>query len=213
MFIANIIPLVLLIERDIWPNLLYNPTHRQTRLARNGACVYIRLALMVACFLSYLVTPRVWYRVDPYAEDEVSPEQTASPFSYLMSYYWIEYLVYRAFRHNIEIKDLPNVPDYDRGKLWTIKLKNNDRGSSMKTLISVMRYDLMFMVSAAFMMGVVSFVSPLSMQRLLAHIEGSSKPFISPWIFVVGLGMGPLLYSWCCRWNDTLVSSFISWLT
>jgi len=93
-------------------------------------------------------TPRVWYQVDPYTKDEVSPEQVASLFSYLMSYYWIEFLIRRAYNHTIETSDLPNVPDYDRGRLWERKLANNDQGTSFKTLLRVMRTDLLFMVKA-----------------------------------------------------------------
>jgi len=48
-------------------------------------------------------------------------------------------------------------------------------------------------------MALASSISPLSMKALLAYIEGSSEPFVNPYVYVFGLFLGPALYSLSCE--------------
>lgn len=156
------------------------------------------MGLGLILLVSFTLTPRVWYPVDPYDENEVaSPEQTASFASYIISYSWIGGLVLKALHKDIHPEDLPPIPDYDRGKLWAQKILKDQRKSTLRTLISLMRYDLCFMVIASFSIGASKFISPFAMRQLLAYIERSQEPTINPWVWVALLFVGPIV-SACC---------------
>lgn len=188
-----IVPPLLLIERDIWPKLLFNASPEKSRDARHGWEVYARLGLAVFLELSALLTPRLWYPVDPYSTELSSPEQTASLISYMGSYSWIGYLIRIAYQRDIEPEDLPELPDYDRARLWSKKVENNRRSTTFKTFFVCMRWEILNMILCSIFLGVMQFVWPVSMRELLAYVEGSKKPVITPWVFVFGLFFGPIL--------------------
>lgn len=73
--IFSLVPLVLAIQRDLWPIILVNPDADKLNDARHGWGVYARIALSAAVPLCALFTPREWYPVDPYSDDKASPEQ------------------------------------------------------------------------------------------------------------------------------------------
>ncbi|RPB16599.1 hypothetical protein P167DRAFT_500063 [Morchella conica CCBAS932] len=188
-----IVPPLLLIERDLWPKLLFNASPEKSRDARHGWEVYARLGLAVSLELSALMTPRLWYPVDPYSNDLPSPEQTASLISYMGSYSWIGNLIRIAYKRDIEPEDLPELPDYDRARLWSKKVENNKKSTTFKTFFACMRWDILNMTLCSIFLGLMQFVWPVSMRELLAYVEGSKEPVITPWVFVFGLFFGPLL--------------------
>ena len=191
---SSIVPVILLVERDIWPKLLFHPTPDQLLDIRDGAVAYLHIALAFALCLCFLFTPRIWYPVDPYNEKEVpSPEQTASFASYILSYSWIGGIVFKAFHKELSPEDLPSIPDYDRGRLWAQKIIKDQKKSTIWTLLSLMRYDLCIMTIASFFIGASKFISPWAMRELLAYIEKSKEPTISPWVYVGMLFAGPLV--------------------
>ncbi|KAG0635925.1 hypothetical protein HOY80DRAFT_892204 [Tuber brumale] len=188
-----LVPLLLIMERDILPKLLLHPSRERLIDVRTGWAVYARLGLTLTIGILSLATPRVWYPVDPLAGDEPTPEQIASPFSYAISYHWIESIIRVAYRRDVEVEDLPPIPDYDRGKLWGKMIANHQRSTTFWTLLSLMKYELSLMTLFSFLIGATQFIWPLSMKHLLAYIEGSSQPIVTPWTFVVGMFLGPLL--------------------
>ncbi|RPA89809.1 hypothetical protein L873DRAFT_1831877 [Choiromyces venosus 120613-1] len=191
--VGTIVPLLLIMERDILPKLLLHPSRERLLDVRTGWAVYARLGLTLAIGILALSTPRVWYPVDPLAGGEPTPEQIASPFSYVVSYSWIESLIRIAYRRDVEVEDLLSVPDYDRGKLWSRMIVNHQRSNTFWTLLSLMKYELSLMTLFSFLIGATQFIWPLSMKHLLAYIEGSSQPIVTPWTFVLGMFLGPLL--------------------
>ena len=193
---SSIIPTLIGTERDVWPKLLFHPNPSQLAEIRDGG--EVRVGLGLALLVSFILTPRVWYPVDPYDEKEVaSPEQTASFASYILSYSWIGGLVLKAFHKDIHPEDLPPIPDYDRGKLWAQKILKDQKKSTLRTLISLMRYDICFMTMTSFSIGASRFISPFAMRQLLAYIEQSQEPTITPWVWVALLFVGPIV-SACC---------------
>lgn len=188
-----LVPSFLTLQRDLWPKILYSPSPEKSRDARTGWPIYARLGLSVAVELCVLFTPRLWYPVDPYSNDPVSPEQTASLLSYLGSYSWIGSLVQIARRRDLEPGDIPALPDYDRARLWSRKMENNKRATTFKTFFACMKWDVLYMTTCSILLGLFQFVLPVSMRELLAYVEGSKVPVISPWVFVFGLFLGPLL--------------------
>lgn len=173
--------------------MLYNPSPGKSHDARRGWGIYARLGLSVSVELCALLTPRFWYPVDPYSNDPPSPEQTASLMSYIGSYSWIGNLVTIAYSRDIEPKDLPELPDYDRARLWSRKVANHQMSTTFKTLLSCIRWDLLYMTICSLLVGITQFIWPVVMRELLAYIEGSKTPVITPWVFVFGLFFGPLL--------------------
>ncbi|KAF8443446.1 hypothetical protein BGX38DRAFT_1095677, partial [Terfezia claveryi] len=194
--LSSIIPTLIGAERDIWPKLLFHPNPSQLTEIRDGG--EVRVCLGLTLLLSFILTPRVWYPVDPYDEKAVaSPEQTASFASYILSYSWIGGLVLKALHKDIHPEDLPPIPDYDRGKLWAQKILKNQKKSTLRTLVSLMRYDLCFMIMASFSIGASKFISPFAMRQLLAYIERSQEPTITPWVWVALLFVGPIASASC----------------
>lgn len=188
-----VVPSILAIQRDLWPKVLYNPSPEKAHNARTGWSIYARLGLSISVELCALLTPRLWYPVDPYSNDRASPEQTASLMSYLGSYSWIGSLVRIAWWRDMEPGDIPVLPDYDRARLWSRKLENNKRDTTFKTFFACMKWDVLYMTICSILVGVFQFVLPVSMRELLAYVEGSKVPVINPWVFVFGLFFGPLL--------------------
>lgn len=196
--LSSIIPTMLAFLRDAWPKLLFNPEPGQLMEMRDGVLAISHLCLGLLLLLSFLFTPRVWYPVDPYDEKGLaSPEQTASLASYILSYSWIGSIVSKAFHKEINPEDLPEFPDYDRGKLWAKKIMQNQKKTTLRTLISLMRYDLGFMIISSLSIGASKFISPFAMRQLLAYIEKSQEPTVSPWFYVALLFFGPLISAWC----------------
>ena len=74
-FVGILIPLLLIVERDIFPKLLLRPSRERLLDVRTGWAVYARLGLTLAIGILSLATPRVWYPVDPSAGGEPTPEQ------------------------------------------------------------------------------------------------------------------------------------------
>ena len=103
----------------------------------------------------------------------------------------------KAIHKEIGPEDLPPIPDYDRGKLWAQKILKDQKKSTLRTLLSLMRIDLCYMVLAGFGIGASKFISPFAMRELLVFVEKSKQPTITPWVYVFLLFVGPLI-SACC---------------
>lgn len=58
-----------------------------------------------------------------------------------------------ALKRDIEVEDLPNVPDYNRGKLWNVKINRHRKSSTFWTLMSLTKYELLFMTFCSILIG------------------------------------------------------------
>lgn len=156
---------------------------------------YLSFVLQVALILVPLCTPRTWTPIDPTNRDDIaSPEQTCTPFSYFVSYSWIEYLIRIAVHRDIVTDDLPPIPDYDRARIWRNRILEARRDSLLWTLLVLMRWELLMMSSLAVLVSLTQFVSPLAMQQLLQYLETTEQASINPYLWAVLLLLGPL--SW-----------------
>ena len=99
----------------------------------------------------------------------------------------------KAINKEISPEDLPPIPDYDRGKLWAQKILKDQKKSTLRTLLSLMKTDICLMVFAGFGIGASKFISPFAMRELLAFVEKSKQPTITPWVYVFLLFVGPLI--------------------
>ena len=93
----------------------------------------INLSTSTLCKLGFIassvattwVTPRVWYPDAASQElyhrilgDEPSLEEICSYFSYFISYSWLTGLVFRGFRRQLNLNDLPQLPWFDEPLIW-----------------------------------------------------------------------------------------------
>ena len=51
------------------------------------------------------------------------------------------------------MEDLPSIPDYDRGKLWSRMIVDNQKSTTIQTLLSLMKYELSLMTLLSFLIG------------------------------------------------------------
>lgn len=77
--LATLVPLALIFERDLLQKLLLHPSPGRLHQVRAAWGAYVRIALSLSILLLALVTPRVWYPVDPYSDHKDSPEQVRDP--------------------------------------------------------------------------------------------------------------------------------------
>jgi len=184
-------PAAFVFHRDIWPKLLLDPSQDRLESARSGWPVYARLAFSFAVEGCFLLTPRQWYPVDPFSPGVASPEQTASVFNYF-TYSWVTRLITIAWKRDIVVDDFDALPDYDRARLWFSKYEQNKNTSALRTMFALFHWDFLYMTLFSFAVGVLQFIWPLSMRELLAYIEKSKTPEITPWVWVFGLFIGPI---------------------
>ncbi|KAA8907557.1 P-loop containing nucleoside triphosphate hydrolase protein [Sphaerosporella brunnea] len=186
-----LVPMVLVLHRDIWPKLLIDPPRERMVDARAGWGIYTRAALSVFLEACFVLTPREWYPVDPFSTDVAAPEQTAPVIEYF-SYSWLTRLVTIAWKRDIEAADFDPLPDYDRARLWFNKYELNKKSTALKTMFALFRWDFLYMTLFSFAVGAFQFIWPMSMRELLAYIEKSKVPVITPWFWVGGLFFGPI---------------------
>lgn len=204
--LASFLVPILICERDLWPKILVHPSKEMIQQARKGWEVYARLGLSFTLGALSMITPSVWYPVDPYSDHTATLEQTASIFSSFISFSWIEGLIRKGFRNDLEVKDLPKLSDSDSAKLWSCKFLKIKKSSVFWALVSLKKYDLLCMMFCDFLSAVLSFINPLCMRGLLAYIEKSSEPTFTPWIYVGALFFEPLI-SAAVSATETLISS------
>lgn len=146
---STIISLILLAERELSSVLL---THAEGNVPWE---TWARLGVMSGVLLAALLSPRVWYPVDPYSEDVASPEQTASWYSYIMSYDWIQPVISMAWKQDMVEENLPKLPDYDKAKLWHRKYEENRRANALRTVGHLFRLDFFTMTACSILVGLM----------------------------------------------------------
>lgn len=157
---------------------------------------YISLALQIVLLSIAMSTPREWQPIDPSdADDQPSPEQVCTPFSYYISYYWIEYLIRLSFNREVVTNDLPPVPDYDKARLWKHKILEARTDSLLWTLLSLMQWELITMTSLAVLISLTQFVSPLAMRQLLQYLESPGGASMNPFLWAGLILIGPLAWA------------------
>ncbi|OJJ45815.1 hypothetical protein ASPZODRAFT_98737 [Penicilliopsis zonata CBS 506.65] len=130
-------------------------------------------------------------------EEDVSPEETCSLFSYYCSYEWITYLILRGFRRDLTMDDLPPLPAYDDPSSWLRKIRAQRQrgGKTLRVLLRLMKTEIRFMVGWAAVTAVVECVAPFAMLYLLAYLEDPHDAVVHPVLWIALLLIGPVLRS------------------
>ncbi|OJT02282.1 ATP-binding cassette transporter abc4 [Trametes pubescens] len=195
--------------RDVWPLATF--TESPADLGE-GSILWVKVALLfLGGVVIPLLAPRKYTPLDAKKEQrELAPEQTASILSCL-SYSFVESFVWRAWRiPRLTYEMLPPLPEYDY--LTNLKRKSFPYLDPLQTksrrhiafgLIRIFGSHLCKLAVVDFVMAVVSFGAPLSVNRLLTYLAtGGVDAQIRPWFWIV-------LFFFSTSTRDTL----IQWLT
>ncbi|EIW53710.1 P-loop containing nucleoside triphosphate hydrolase protein [Trametes versicolor FP-101664 SS1] len=195
--------------RDVWPLATF--TESPADLAE-GKVLWAKVALLFLGGVALpLLTPRQYIPLNPKnTQRELAPEQTASILS-ILSYSFVESVVWKAWSvPRLTYEMLPPLPEYDY--LTNLKRKSfpyldplqaKSRRHIAFGLIRIFGSHLGKLAVVDFVMAVVSFGGPLSVNRLLTYLAtGGVDAQIRPWFWIV-------LFFFSTSTRDTL----IQWLT
>ncbi|ORY76316.1 P-loop containing nucleoside triphosphate hydrolase protein [Protomyces lactucae-debilis] len=157
---------------------------------------YLSAGIQFLLILLPLSTPRIWRPVDPANEEDVAaPEQTCTPFSYFASYQWVDPVVRKGGRRDLELEDLPPLPDYDRAAYMKEKILHARRSTVLRTLLVLFRWHLAKMMLLASLQSFVLFIPPIAMRNVLQYLEEPEKATVSPYAWSLALLIAPILDS------------------
>ncbi|RAK78513.1 putative ABC multidrug transporter [Aspergillus fijiensis CBS 313.89] len=192
--------LALAVVQDLVPMTIVEATYRPSSV---GAGIVASLAAGVVIALG---TPRPRRPLIRDAEIErsvkeenASPEETCSLFSYYCSYEWITYVIFRGCRRDLTMDDLPPLPSYDEPLRWLEKIKRQRRkgGKTFRTLCRLLKTEINTMMTWSAMTAVIDFMAPYSMLRLLAYLEDPDSAVFHPALWIALLFVGPITRSLC----------------
>ncbi|WBW74353.1 vacuolar phytochelatin and glutathione S-conjugate ABC family transmembrane transporter Abc4 [Schizosaccharomyces osmophilus] len=152
-------------------------------------------AIAIAINIIPWFTPRVWYPLFPEEHDRPSEEQTCTYFSYICSYYWLNRLISIATRRTVEFDDAPQLPDYDKNKLWSSRYERLKRPSLYVTMHLIFAFQMLGMATASFFISATQFISPVAMNRFLKYLENPKADYLSPYVWIALLLLGPFINS------------------
>ena len=187
--LLNLCYLMIKLCRDVLPLFSIPPS---TTPESDAYIFTIQASLSAIVLAAHYATPRTWYPVDPYALDTKGPsaEQIASPWSMTGTYSWLSYLKWA--RRRLEMQDLPELPDVDTTSLLSKKLGPRRDDFRLSHIFWILRNNLILCLGTDLLTAVSCFISPLSLQLLLAALEGDGSKY-SPWLYMVGLAIKPAL--------------------
>jgi len=90
------------------------------------------------------------------------------------------------------MQDLPELPDVDTTNLLGKKLGPRRDDFSLFNIFRTLRDNLLLCLGTDLLTAISCFISPLSLQLLLAALEGDESKY-SPWLYMVGLAVKPAL--------------------
>lgn len=152
--------------------------------------------LLAGIFLTNrLVTPRVFRPVNPADNALPAPQQTCTPISYYLTFFYVDYLVRKGVFQELGLDDLPPLPDNYRAKLWRQKYIDSKYIRTLWKLLSLTKAQILWMVFWALFETVFAFGTTISMQRLLAYLENPASSEVTPYVWVIGLLIVPIMNS------------------
>ena len=188
--------LVFLIVSDFLPLLEYEYQERPS-----GALAGALASLAAANFIT-AATPRVWLPptvgagLDPRAPPpQPSPEETCSWINYYLTYEWITPLIWKGFRKQIELSDLPALPWYDEPLKLLEKVLDAREKSKQSTLWMVLRYQRVEITTMAIWVTLaftVELVAPYALYNLLSYISAPDRAILRPGIWLFLMFVGPM---------------------
>ncbi|KAI4529011.1 P-loop containing nucleoside triphosphate hydrolase protein [Schizophyllum commune Loenen D] len=149
-----------------------------------------------------LFVPHQYEPVEPENPLPPSDEQTASWISFA-TYAFLDPIIKKALKVNhLTPDDFPPLCDYDRSQYLrkkAFKLVDTFSGAPKRhlffNLMSLFRYEYVFMGSMIILNVLLGFASPVAINRLLDYLETRAykQPTFEPWFWITWLFLGPSL--------------------
>ncbi|EEB05999.1 ATP-binding cassette transporter abc1 [Schizosaccharomyces japonicus yFS275] len=141
------------------------------------------------------ISPRVWYPMNPGGDSQASDEQVCSMLDFQFTYGFLNKLVGRSMKHELELEDMPPLPDYDENVYWHSRFQRFSRPSLFKTIVSMFRWQFLGIMAVSVFVSFAQFFSLIAMNHLLRYLEGDSKEFLSPYLWILMLLVAPYVSS------------------
>lgn len=163
-----------------------------------GAVGTLAFAALIA-----LLTPREWAPpsavenmavYEHISEARPSPEETSSWFVLYFSFGWLTPLIWKGWRTQVDMNDVPELPWYDEPSLLLDRiLKVRERcKTTMWTVLYFQRSEILLM---AFWIGssfALELVAPFAMYQILSYISAPDDAVLHPAVWLVLLFLGPM---------------------
>jgi hypothetical protein len=120
--------------------------------------------------------------------------QTCTPLLYL-TFFYIDRLVRKGFWQELNLEDLPPLPDNYRAKLWSQKFIGIRHTCTLWKLLSLTKFSIASMLLWSLFSVFFTLGPTMAMNRLLAYLEDPAQATVRPYILVVGLLVAPVLNS------------------
>ena len=91
-----------------------------------------------------LVTPRVFRPINPADNALPAPQQICTPISYYFTFFYVDYLVRKGVFQELELDDLPPLPDNYRAKLWRQKYVDSKYVRTLWKLLSLTKVQILW---------------------------------------------------------------------
>jgi hypothetical protein len=137
----------------------------------------------------------VFRPVAPEDNAEPSPMQTCTPISYYLTFFYIDYLLRKGIWQELNLEDLPPLPDNYRARLWRQKFIDSRYIRTLWKLLSLTKFSIASMLLWSLFSVVFTFAPTMAMNRLLAYLEDPAQATVTPYVWVVGLLLAPVLNS------------------
>ncbi|KAG8864753.1 hypothetical protein FRB96_003338, partial [Tulasnella sp. 330] len=173
--------------------------------AADGWVTWLQVALLsLAGVIIPVITPRRYSPVDPLNPAEPAPEQTASLLS-LTLFNYVDAVISKGYRQShVRSDELPPVPDYDHvGNLARRAFPHLDPlvkvGKPRHIFFGLMwvyKWDYSMLAILLVMKSCAALIGPFAMNHLLQYLESGGKgATYHPWVWILGLFIGPFLGS------------------
>ncbi|KZV73085.1 ATP-binding cassette transporter [Peniophora sp. CONT] len=192
--------------RDIWPLMTFPLFPADA----SDAYLWPKVALLILTgVLVPICVPRTYIPANPSKPQEVvNPEQTASVLS-LVTYTFLDGIVFRAYNMvHFPFEMLPPLCDFDRTEELvgrTFKYLDVFGGAKkehvFKSLMRIFWKEYCILTVMVIGRTLMSFLSPIGINRLLAYIEKDGEgALVRPWVWVSFLFLSPFLMSLLFQW-------------
>lgn len=187
---------LILVAGELLPLLL---AYREARLSRMVSYSMIALGASVVVAIC---TPREWTpnpRVIEITEKEPEPsnEEVCSLVNKYWTFEWLTPLIWKGFKGDLVIDDLPKLPQYDE-PLYLLSRIQDAREKGKTTLWTVLRFlrkELGLMIMWTAIAFTVDLVPPYALYQLLGYLADPKGSAIKPWAWLTLMFLGPITHS------------------
>ncbi|KAG0272854.1 hypothetical protein BGZ95_011349 [Linnemannia exigua] len=126
----------------------------------------------------------------------VSSESAASLYS-LLTFTWVNPLVYLGYRKTVQETDLPNLEVQDLSSTTSNQFTLAKNKSFVWSLLTVLKSDMFVQFLAGIPYNILIIATPICLKNIVAHIECNDcgPPTTSTYLWVIGLLAAPLAES------------------